>query len=139
MASFYTKWMQDVQDAQNCASLCPAEALHAPLPSPPLCSSKCVMVAETRDTHYAGKYHPPVAKSAEDDAESCEAACLLDNTCVATTYTKRPKNPCMHYTAITRAVTKEAPNSTNSAVKCAAGSAVAASCGHFFASASAAS
>ena len=134
MAKFYTKWMQDVQDAQNCAGLChyapPAVVEPAVAPSPPQCRSNCAMVEYAKNTHYGGKYYSPKNKSAETSAEACEAECLTDKACAGTTFSVRPVDQCMMYSTLIRRVTKEKVPTT-SAVKCSAGSKDAANCAHF--------
>jgi len=137
MASFYSKWMQDISDAQNCAGLChyapptaAAEVAAAPPPSPPLCQASCAMVEYQKDTHFGGVYYRPPSKSAEASAAACEQACLADKTCAGTTFSVRPLDPCMLYSSLTRQVTREKIPTTG-AVKCASGSKDAATCGHF--------
>ena len=99
-------------------------------PSPPLCVDNCRMVEYEENTHYIGRYYRPANASAES-AAACEAVCLADRSCAGTTFSKRPTNPCMLYSTLTRAITKEGRIPTVGAVKCAAGSTVAATCGHF--------
>lgn len=59
----------------------------------------------------------------------CDQACLGNPLCVQRTFSIRPQNPCVLYTAITR--TAAVVPATTAAVKCSCGQTNADVCGHF--------
>jgi hypothetical protein len=97
--------------------------------STPLCQSSCTMVRYGVDTHYYGDYYRPTNKTAETSLAACESACLIDKVCAGITFTVRSVDPCMLYSKLLTRTRQSAH--TSGAVKCVAGSTVAATCGHF--------
>ena len=93
--------------------------------SPPVCTKSCRMAAYAKNEYYTGEFAPGAAT----DLAGCVALCLKQPDCVAMTFSVRPAAPCELYKTIT--TTKMESTDTQGAVKCAAGSQPAASCGHF--------